>query len=170
MDSRQVSNSRKFKRRSWGPMFMELLVSVLIFALVSSVAVAFFARASAVSWESRRLSWSADQVDNIGEIFRNSGSVEEFRQTLSSQYPDIAEKSGVSAGSAAGDASEVIFSGTMYYDKNFGAMSDTDGGGARTVLKVTATEKEGMMTARVRIKDKETGKKIFAVKYSHYTG
>lgn len=166
MDSRQVRNSRKFNRRSWGPMLMELLVSVLIFALVSSVAVAFFARASAESWDSRRISWSADQVDNLGELFRSSGSAEEFREILSAQYP---EASVTEAGTGSGDAPDASFGAVMYYDKDFKALSRA-GGRARTVVKVTVTGSGGMMTARVRIEDGKTGKKISSVRYRHYTG
>lgn len=167
MDDRQVGNNRKFNRRSWGPMLMELLVAVLIFALVSSVAVAFFAKASEESWESRRISWSADQVDNMGELFRSSGGVEEFREILSSQYPE-ASVTGYVGGS--GNAADAPLRAVIYYDKNFKALGRSDSGGARTVMKVTATESDGMMTARVRIEDRETGKKISSVRYRHYTG
>lgn len=148
-------------------MLMELLVSVLIFALVSSVAVAFFARASEESWESRRISWSADQVDNTGELFRSCGSVEEFREILSSQYPEV---SVTGSGDGPGDAADASLRAVMYYDKNFKALGRADSGGARTVVKVTATESDGMMTARIRIEDSETGKKISSVRYMHYTG
>lgn len=167
MDDRQVRNNRKFNRRSWGPMLMELLVAVLIFALVSSVAVAFFAKASEESWESRRISWSADQVDNMGELFRSSGGVEEFREILSSQYPE-ASVTGYVGGS--GNAADAHLRAVIYYDKNFKALGRADSSGARTVIKVTTTESDGMMTARVRIEDRETGKKISSVRYRHYTG
>lgn len=130
------------RRRSWGPLLMELLMAMLIFALVSSAAMVLFARASAMSSEASRLSWASDQAGDISAVFRTSDSVQAFSDTLTQAFPKTTAKSD-SAGR------QVL---TQRYTAALKPTAKTKG--AAITVRVTAWSDGGTMHARIVIGDR----------------
>jgi hypothetical protein len=154
MDSLDIRRGRR--RRSWGPLLMELLMAMLIFALVSSAATVLFARASALSAESSRLSWASDQAGDISAIFRTSDSVQAFSDTLNQAFPQTA----VSAGSTGR---------TVLTQRYTAALKPTARAkGAAVTVRVTAWSAGGTMHAHIVIWDRH--KMLYQVSCRRQTG
>lgn len=130
------------RRRSWGPLLMELLMAMLIFALISSAATALFARASAMSTEASRLSWASDQAGDVSAIFRTSDSVQTFVDTLIQAFPKTAVKTD-SAGKS------------VLTQRYTAALKPTaDSKKTAVTVRITAWTIEGTMHTRIVIWDR----------------
>jgi hypothetical protein len=148
-----LPGGQKLKRRSWGPMLMEILIALLIFSLVSAVSLAFFVRAREMNREAAEKAWASDRVSDVSEILRSSSSIDDFSGRLEKAFPGMRE-------TRAGK-----YSWIQWYDSSMTAINDGKGSIA---LKVTASRDEGMIRGRIVIKNVETGDTIYSSSCSHY--
>lgn len=84
-----MPGGQKLKRRSWGPMLMEILIALLIFSLVSAVSLAFFVRAREMNREAAEKAWASDRVSDVSEILRSSSSIDDFSGRLEKAFPGM---------------------------------------------------------------------------------
>lgn len=148
-----MPGGQKLKRRSWGPMLMEILIALLIFSLVSAVSLAFFVRAREMNREAAEKAWASDRVSDVSEILRSSSSIDDFSGRLEKAFPGMKK-------TRAGK-----YSWIQWYDSSMTAINKGEGSIA---LKVTASRDGGMIRGRIVIKNVETGDTIYSSSCSHY--
>lgn len=148
-----MPGGQKLKRRSWGPMLMEILIALLIFSLVSAVSLAFFVRAREMNREAAEKAWASDRVSDVSEILRSSNSIDDFSGRLEKAFPGMKK-------TRAGK-----YSWIQWYDSSMTAINKGEGSIA---LKVTASRDGGMIRGRIVIKNVETGDTIYSSSCSHY--
>ncbi|MCH4208465.1 MAG: hypothetical protein LKF79_06060 [Solobacterium sp.] len=77
---------RKSKASSSNLFLLELILSILIFALASAVCVSFFMRSHTLSTSAYDLNHSVECADNAAEIVRSADSEEDLQNLLSAEY------------------------------------------------------------------------------------
>lgn len=169
---RWAGKGRQLKRRSWGPLLMELLTAVLLFSVVGAVAMVFFVRADSLNRRSEQLSWSADQAANIGEILRSSDSLAEFKTTMVQEFPEAeAENSTVRPDGASENTEtrpEEELTLRLYFDTSLQQVSGEEQ--ADLLILVRADCREGMLTARVFVQNTGQQTELYSQECEHYTG
>jgi len=81
---------RKSKASSSSLFLMELILSILIFALASAVCVSFFVRSHTLSVQAQQMNQAVQAVDQAAELVRGSTSAEDLDGQLKQAYPEIA--------------------------------------------------------------------------------
>ena len=138
---------------------MELIMAVLIFAVVSSAAVAFFVKAATLSSDASKLTQSSSRAEDICELFRSSYSLQEFSGLIAQEFPGAAIKDGTEYSSIE-----------IFYSSSFEQISESERDKAAIVFSIKSVNEDGMMKARITARNIITDKKIYSVECSHYTG
>ena len=89
---------RKPKASSSSLFLMELILSILIFALASAVCVSFFVRSHTLSVQAQQMNQAVQSVDQAAELIRGSTSAEDLEQQLQQAYPNIVSFGSLDAG------------------------------------------------------------------------
>lgn len=88
---------RKPKASSSSLFLMELILSILIFALASAVCVSFFVRSHTLSVQAQEMNRAVQSVDQAAELIRGSTSTEDLEQQLQQAYPNIVSSGSLDA-------------------------------------------------------------------------
>lgn len=89
---------RKPKASSSSLFLMELILSILIFALASAVCVSFFVRSHTLSVQAQQMNQAVQSVDQAAELIRGSASTEDLEQQLQQAYPNVVSSGSLDAG------------------------------------------------------------------------
>ncbi|MQM72014.1 MAG: hypothetical protein DUD26_06665 [Eubacteriaceae bacterium] len=154
MDSLEIRRGR----RSWGPLLMELLMAVLIFALVSAAAVMGFTKARALSTEASRVSWAADRAGDISAVFSRADSVQGFADSLIQAYPKTAAAADSKGRTVLTQAYTAALAPTAQMKK------------AAVTVTVTVWTKDGTMYGAIVIRDRQRHTKLYRLSCRRYIG
>lgn len=128
---------------------MEIIFSILFFALVSSACVQIFAKAHTMSQDARNLNFAVIECSSAAEMLAESESRTDAVQLMSGYYSYAETENGTI---------------TVFFDDSFAECTEKDG---TYVLTCSLSESGQMLNADIAV-DTASGDEIYSLKTGHY--
>ncbi len=150
--------NRKLKPSSSNLFLLELILSILIFALASTVCVSFFMQSHKMSTDAYNLNHAVECSDSIAEICRSASSKDQLGTLVETAYNSsvqtIDEEDGY----------------TMYiisYDDSFQLTSQDS---AAYLLNLSVHEDSGMIYSSITVINSDATASIYTLDVQHTSG
>lgn len=128
---------------------MEIIFSILFFALASSVCVQIFAKAHTMSQDARNLNFAVIECSSAAEMLAESDSKADAVQLISGYYSHAETENGLI---------------TVFFDDSFAECTEKD---STYVLTCSFSESGQMLNADIAV-DTASGDEIYSLKTGHY--
>ena len=150
-----MTKNRK-RPTSSGMFLIELILSILIFAIVSAICVQFFMKSYRQSQEAKQLSFASTKAAAVGEIISASDSDEEAKMLINRAF-DGADTDGDVA--------------RLYFDKEFKNCGEDEA--VYTVIVVIDDEESASsgrdIFANILVNSTSTNEEIYSLFVKHHT-
>ncbi|NCB33236.1 MAG: hypothetical protein EOM64_05060 [Erysipelotrichia bacterium] len=150
--------NRKPKPSSSNLFLLELILSILIFALASTVCVSFFIHSHKMSIDAYRLNRAVECADSAAEICRSADSRDQLDAYLKDAYGSSIQTS---------DQEDDLRSYLISYDDSFQLTLPDQ---AEYSLRLTLQETEGIMESSIAVVRCDSMESIYSLEVMHAAG